>query len=113
MECRKLPNGLVLHRKYVSCWVEELDHRADHFKNQSLFAPRLFLEFLLEFLEGGCLLLTIYVEARKHRWFVVGKHIHTHRLVLDLHLVFKLALGPKRGHGVTDKSRGVGAWHFV
>lgn len=109
----KLPYRLVLHGKYISCGVQQLDHRAHHLENQSLLSSRLFFEFLFEFQQSRCLLLPIYVETGKDRWFVVRKHVHTHRPVLDLDRILKLALRPKWRHRVTDKSRRVRARHFV
>jgi hypothetical protein len=113
VRCGKLPYRLVLHWKYIACRIQQLDHRAHHLENQSLFSSRLFLKFLLEVQQSRRLLLSIYVETGKDRWFVVRKHVNTHRPVLDLDRILKLALRPKWRHRITDKSRRVRARHFV
>ena len=109
----KLPYWLILHWKYISCRVQQLDHCADHFKNKSLLASRFFLKFFFQFRQSGSLFLPINIQTSKYWRLVVRKHINTHRSVLYLHCFFKLALRTKGGYRVADESWGVWAGHFV
>ncbi len=113
VQCCKLPYRLILHRKYISCRVQQLDHCADHFKNKSLLASRFFLKFLFQFRQSGSLFLPINIQTSKYWRLVVRKHINTHRSVLYLNSFFKLALRTKGGYRVADESWGVWAGHFV